>query len=78
VPIARTGTSDNHVSDGVVVLLLDLLPLIEEIVAEGVELGEVDSEVRHLQEILDLLRIGVIDLEVLGQHSEDELQQTST
>ncbi len=55
---------------------LDVLPIgLEVFVAEGVQLGHVNSQVGSLEQILDLLRIrieaGTVDVDVGRQDSVD-------
>ena len=45
---------------------------------ECMELGEVDPEVGHLEEILYLLCVWVLDLDERGQHTEHNLEHTTT
>jgi hypothetical protein len=61
------------VIDGVVVLLLDLQPIIEQIIAESMQFGEIDSKVRHLQQVLNFFAIRIFNLDARWQHSEDHL-----
>lgn len=53
---------------------LNFLPVIEEIVAQSVQLGEVDPQVGHFEQVLHLLRVGVLDGDVRGQYPEDNLE----
>lgn len=69
VTVARAGTSDNHLLDGVVVLFADLAAVVQQIVAEGVQTREVDAEVGHLQQILNFLRVGILDRQIARQDS---------
>lgn len=49
VSIAGTATSDHHIVDGIVVLFFDLIARIEQIVAQIVKLGKINSQIRHFQ-----------------------------
>lgn len=73
VSIARAGATDNHVGDGVVVLLTDLLTVIQQVVSQCVQLGEVDSQIGHLQHVLDVLRIGILNVHVRRQDAQNDL-----
>ena len=50
VAVAGAGSPDDHVIDGVVILLIDLRPRIQKVVPESVQLGEVDAQVSHTQQ----------------------------
>ena len=71
---AMTAAPHYHLVDGVVVLVEDIVPIVEQVVTQEVELGEVDPEVGDLDHVLDLLAVGVIDVDVGRQHFEDDLQ----
>lgn len=73
VSIARAGSTDNHVRDGVVVLLTDLLAVIQQVVSQCVQLGEMDSQIGHLQHVLDVLRIGILNVHVRRQDAQNDL-----
>ena len=47
-------------------------PVVEEIVTEGVQLGEVDAEVGHLEKVLHLLRVRVVDGQVGRKDAEND------
>lgn len=51
VAVAEAVATDDHVVQGVVVLLCHLLAGVEQIVAQRVELRERDLEVRDLQHV---------------------------
>lgn len=59
---------------------LNLLSVVEQIIAEGVQLGEVDPQVGHLEQILHLCRVHVVVLmlQVRGQHSHDDLETNNS
>ena len=48
-------------------------PVVEQIVAECVKFGEVDAQVGHLEQILHLLRVRVVDGQVGRKDTEDDL-----
>lgn len=64
VTIARARTSDDHLGNRVVIFLPDLLAIVQQIVTQCVQLGEVDTQVGHLQHVLDVFRIGILDVHV--------------
>lgn len=49
--IAEAVAADDHVVEGVVVLLGDLLAVVEQVVAQRVKLEELDAEVGDLQHV---------------------------
>ena len=57
VTVARTRAKDAHLAHGVVVLLADVVRVVEKVVAEHVQLGEVDAQVGHLELTLELSRV---------------------
>lgn len=61
VSVTRAGTSHNHVGDRVVVLLLYLGSFVQQVVTQGMQLGEVDTQVGHFQQALHLFGVGVED-----------------
>ena len=76
--VARAGASDDHVVDGVVVLLLDVdRAAAKVLVTEGVQLGEGDAEVGHLEKVLHLLAVrveaGGVGVDGAGKNSIDYL-----
>lgn len=73
VSIAGAGSTDNHVRDGVVVLFTDLLTVIQQVISQRVQLGEVDSQIGHLQHVLDVLRIGILNVHVWRQDTQNDL-----
>lgn len=68
--VTGTRTTYYHVLDGVVVLLLDLVTIVEKIVTEGVKTGEVYTQIGHLKEVLHLLRVWIVDGNIVWQNSE--------
>lgn len=64
MPVARAGATNHHVLDSVIIFLADLRPVVEQIVTQGVEPRHVDPEIGDLQEILHLLRIGIVDVQI--------------
>ena len=76
--VARAGASDDHVVDGVVVLHLDVdRAAAKVLVTEGVQLGEGDAEVGHLEKVLHLLAVrvepGGVGVDGAGKNSVDYL-----
>lgn len=51
VPIAEAISPDDHVIEGVVVLILHLVAGVEQVVTQSVELHELCPEVRDLQHV---------------------------
>ena len=49
--VARAGPADDHVVDGVVILLVDLRSGVQQVVAQSVQLREVDAQVGHTQQL---------------------------
>jgi hypothetical protein len=66
VSVARTRPPNDHVGYGVVIFFLNVFPSVQKIIAQSVQLGEVDAQIGHFQEILDLLRVRVVDVESWG------------
>ena len=54
VAVAGAGSPDDHVIDGVVILLIDLRPRVQKVVPESVQLGEVDAQIRDTEELWGL------------------------
>ena len=52
--VAGAGSPDDHVVDGVVILLIDLRPRVQQVVPESVQLGEVDAQIRDTEELWGL------------------------
>merc|ERR1719187_112024 len=76
--VAGAGSSDDHVVDGVVVLLLDVdRAAAKVLVTESVQLGEGDAEVGHLEKVLHLLAVrvepGGVGVDGAGKNSIDYL-----
>lgn len=72
VSIARTRSSHDHVRNGVVVLLLNLLAIVQQCIAQRVQTREVDSQIGHLQHVLHVLSVRVLDVH-RWQHPVDNL-----
>lgn len=51
---------------------LNKLPVVKKIVTEGVQFGEIDAQIGHFEEILNLLRIRIVNRQVGRQNSEDD------
>ena len=51
VTVARARASDDHVVDGVVILFVDLRASIQQVVAQSVQLGEVNTQVCHAEKL---------------------------
>lgn len=49
--VAEAVSSDHHVVDGVVILLLDLHSRVQQVVSERVQSGELDPQVGDLQHV---------------------------
>lgn len=73
VAIAGARASNNHVIDGVIVLLLDLPARVQKVVTESVQLGEVDAQVCHLEQVLHIGAVRVVYMDVRRKHTEDDL-----
>lgn len=56
VAVAEAVAADDHVVQRVVVLLGDLLAVVEQVVAQRVELEELDAEVGDLQHVFETTR----------------------
>lgn len=54
-------------------MIRDDVPVVEQIITESVQLGEVDAQVRHFEEVLHFLRVGIVDGQVGRQDAEDDL-----
>lgn len=61
---AVTATPDNHLIQGIVVLVEDFIAIIEEVIAKEMELGDVDSDVGHLDHVLYLSTVRILDGDV--------------
>ena len=48
------------------------LPVVKKIVTEGVQFGEIDAQIGHFEEILNLLRVRIVNRQVGRQNSEDD------
>jgi len=75
VAVARTRPSHHHLIDSIVIFLLNFFSVVQQIVSQSVKFGEVDSQVGHLEQILNLLRVEVVVemLKVGCQHSHYDL-----
>lgn len=51
VPVAEAVAAHHHVVDGIVVLFPDLHPWVQEVISQRVQLDELDSQIRDLQEV---------------------------
>ena len=51
VAVAGAGSPDDHVIDGVVILLIDLRPRVQQVVPESVQLREVNAQIRDTEEL---------------------------
>lgn len=71
--IAGARSSNNHVVDGVIVLLLDLPARVQKVVTESVQFGEVYAQVGHLEQVLHIRAVRVVDVDVGRQHTKDDL-----
>ncbi len=67
VAIAQAAASHHHLVQSVVVLLADLVSRVEQIVAERVQLGEVNTQVGDSEQVLDTLRVRVACLDERGR-----------
>ena len=61
---AVTATPDNHLIQGIVVLVEDFIAIIEEVIAKEMELGDVDSDVGNLDHVLYFSTVGILDGDV--------------
>ena len=48
------------------------IPVVKKIVTEGVQFGEIDAQIGHFEEILNLLRVRIVNRQVGRQNSEDD------
>lgn len=73
VAVTRARAANDHVLDSVVILLAYLGAIVEKIVSQGVQPLEMYTNIRHLHQILYLLRVRIVDdrLEIRGQNPED-------
>ena len=56
VAVAGAGSPDDHVIDGVVILLIDLRPRVQQVVPESVQLREVNAQIRDTEELWGVQR----------------------
>lgn len=68
VTVAAATATHHHVVDRIVVLLLDLFARIQQIVAQRVQFRESDTQVGHLQKLLNLVAVRVVDVNVRRQY----------
>ena len=68
VTVTTATATHYHVIDGIVVLLLDLLSRVEKIVTQRVQLRESDTQIGHLEQLLNLIAVRVVDVNVRRQH----------
>ena len=68
VTVTAATATNHHVVDGVIVLLLDLLSRVEKIVTQRVQLRESDTQIGHLEQLLNLIAVRVVDVNVRRQH----------
>jgi hypothetical protein len=73
VAVAETVSSNDHLVQGVVVFVFDVISGIQQVISQSVQLGKVDSEVGDFQKILDPWCIRVIDGNEWFKHSVDHL-----
>lgn len=70
--ITRTRASNNHIGDGIVILLLDLLTIIQQRISQRMQPSEVDPQICHLQHVLYVFRVGILNVH-WWQHTVDNL-----
>ena len=64
VTVTTATATHYHVIDGIVVLLLDLRSGVQQIVAQRVQLRESDTQIGHLQQLLNLVAVWIVDVNV--------------
>lgn len=75
VAVTRATSTNDHVVYGVVILLLNLVPVVEQIIAERVKPREVDSQVGYLQEVLHVFAVRIFNRKIRRKNSEYDLPE---
>ncbi len=69
--IAQAASPHHHLVHRVVVLLLEVGPGVEQIVAEGVQLREVDTQIGDLKQVLDVTGVRIPRLDERGRQDPE-------
>lgn len=51
---------------------LNLVAIVKQSISQIMQMREIDSQVRHLQHVLDVLSVRIFDIHVRWQHSEND------